>query len=46
MTSMTICLWFDTEAEQAAQLYTSIFGGTITHTQRYGERAPGSRDRS
>jgi len=41
MTSMTICLWFDTEAEQAAQLYTSIFGGTITHTQRYGEEGPG-----
>ncbi len=41
MTSMTICLWFDTEAEQAAQLYTSIFGGTITHTQRHGEAGPG-----
>jgi predicted 3-demethylubiquinone-9 3-methyltransferase (glyoxalase superfamily) len=41
MTSMTICLWFDTEAEEAAQLYTSIFGGTVTDTQRYGEAGPG-----
>ncbi len=41
MTSMTICLWFDTEAEEAAQLYTSIFGGTVTDTQHYGEAGPG-----
>lgn len=34
MTSMTTCLWFDPEAEEAAQLCTSIFGGTITDTQR------------
>ncbi len=41
MTSMTICLWFDTEAEQAAKLYTSIFGGSVTGTQRYGKAGPG-----
>ena len=40
MTRMTTCLWFDTEAEEAAQLYTSIFGGTISDTQRYGENGP------
>jgi len=32
------CLWFDGQAEEAANFYTSFFkGGKITHTQRYGE---------
>lgn len=38
---MTVCLWFDTEAEDAARYYTGIFKdsklGTIT---RYGEVGP------
>lgn len=44
------CLWFDNQAEAAAQLYTSIFpNSTITRITRYGEagqeihgRPPGS----
>lgn len=32
------CLWFDTQAEQAAQLYTSIFPNSrITAVSRYGD---------
>jgi predicted 3-demethylubiquinone-9 3-methyltransferase (glyoxalase superfamily) len=35
---ITPCLWFDGQAEEAANFYTSFFkGGKITHTQRYGE---------
>jgi predicted 3-demethylubiquinone-9 3-methyltransferase (glyoxalase superfamily) len=34
-------LWFDTEAEEAAELYTSIFEGSrITAVTRYGEAGP------
>ena len=40
-TPFTICLWFDTEAEEAAHFYTAIFSsstlGTIT---RYGDAGP------
>lgn len=44
------CLWFNDQAEQAAELYTSIFDNSrITSTTRYGEagqeihgHAPGS----
>ncbi|WUR16090.1 VOC family protein [[Empedobacter] haloabium] len=44
------CLWFDSEGEQAARFYTSIFpDGRITQVQRYSEagqdqhgRPPGS----
>ena len=47
---ITPCLWFDTQAEEAAQFYTAIFKNSkITHVQRYGEagkevhgRPPGS----
>ncbi len=32
------CLWFDGQAEEAANFYTSIFkGGKITHIQRYSD---------
>ena len=32
------CLWFDGQAEEAANFYTSIFkGGKITHVQHYSE---------
>lgn len=35
-------LWFDTEAEEAAEFYTSIFENSkITHVQRYGDAGPG-----
>ncbi|MBN8919546.1 MAG: VOC family protein [Rhizobiales bacterium] len=36
--SITPCLWFDTEAEDAANLYVSIFpNAKITGTSHYGE---------
>ena len=42
MTSITPCLWFDTEGEEAANFYTSVVKNSrildITH---YGEAAPG-----
>jgi predicted 3-demethylubiquinone-9 3-methyltransferase (glyoxalase superfamily) len=27
MQKITPCLWFDTEGEEAASFYTSVFGG-------------------
>lgn len=47
---MAACLWFDTEAEQAAEFYTSIFENSrIKEISRYGKegheihgREPGS----
>lgn len=39
--TITPFLWFDTNAEEAAALYTSIFRNSrITGTTRYGEGAP------
>ena len=36
--AITPCLWFDTEAEEAAKFYTSIFDDSrITEVVRYGE---------
>ncbi len=33
---LTTCLWFDGQAEEAAEFYTSIFANSsITHVQRY-----------
>ncbi|HET6849842.1 MAG TPA: VOC family protein [Gaiellales bacterium] len=41
MHDITPCLWFDTEAEDAANLYTSVFPNSrITSTSRYGEAGP------
>jgi predicted 3-demethylubiquinone-9 3-methyltransferase (glyoxalase superfamily) len=38
----TTCLWFDTQGEEAAQLYTSIFkDSAITGVMRYNEAGPG-----
>src|SRR5438270_6303083 len=41
MSKLTTCLWFDTEGEEAAAFYTSVFPnsriGGITH---YGEAGP------
>jgi predicted 3-demethylubiquinone-9 3-methyltransferase (glyoxalase superfamily) len=34
----TACLWFDHQAEEAAEFYTGIFPNSrITHVSRYGE---------
>ena len=39
---ITPFLWFDTQAEEAAQFYTSVFeGGEILHVTRYTEVGPG-----
>jgi predicted 3-demethylubiquinone-9 3-methyltransferase (glyoxalase superfamily) len=38
MKNIATCLWFDDRAEEAAELYTSIFKNSkIKHTSRYGE---------
>jgi predicted 3-demethylubiquinone-9 3-methyltransferase (glyoxalase superfamily) len=39
-TTITTFLTYDTQAEEAAKLYTSIFGGAITETMRYPAGAP------
>ena len=37
-------LWFDHEAEEAAQLYTSIFANSRVHSvTRYGDAGPGPK---
>jgi predicted 3-demethylubiquinone-9 3-methyltransferase (glyoxalase superfamily) len=42
MQGITPFLWFDTEAEQAAELYTSVFpDSSIDEVSRYGEAGPG-----
>ena len=45
MKKITACLWFDTQGEDAARFYTSIFSnskvGTITHYGSAGPRAEG-----
>jgi predicted 3-demethylubiquinone-9 3-methyltransferase (glyoxalase superfamily) len=41
MSSITPCLWFDTEGEEAAEFYTSIVPNSrILHVSRYGEAGP------
>jgi predicted 3-demethylubiquinone-9 3-methyltransferase (glyoxalase superfamily) len=41
MTPITTCLWFDTEAEDAAAFYTSLFANSsIGRIQHYGEAGP------
>jgi predicted 3-demethylubiquinone-9 3-methyltransferase (glyoxalase superfamily) len=39
-TSITTFLTFDTQAEEAANLYTSLFGGKITDVMRYPAGGP------
>lgn len=39
-TSITTFLTYDTQAEEAAKLYTSLFGGTIKDTMRYPAGGP------
>lgn len=44
MSKITPFLWFDNNAEEAVQLYTSIFKNSrILQTSRYGEAGPGPR---
>ena len=41
MDRITTCLWFDTEGEQAARFYTSVFPNSrITKVTRYGSAGP------
>ena len=41
---ITTFLWYDDQAEQAAQLYTSVFANSsIDHVARYGAAGPGPR---
>jgi predicted 3-demethylubiquinone-9 3-methyltransferase (glyoxalase superfamily) len=42
MSGITPCLWFDTQAEEAARFYTSVFPDSrVVSTVRYGEAGPG-----
>jgi predicted 3-demethylubiquinone-9 3-methyltransferase (glyoxalase superfamily) len=39
---ITTCLWFDTQAEEAAGFYVSIFDGSkVLNVARYGDGGPG-----
>lgn len=41
MDAITPCLWFDTEAEEAAQFYTSVFPDSrIVRVSHYGSAGP------
>ncbi len=41
LTKISPCLWFDTQGEEAARFYTSVFERSrITRTLRYGPEAP------
>lgn len=41
MSRLTPCLWFDTEGEDAAKFYTSVFPNSrIVDVARYGEAGP------
>ena len=41
MQKLTPCLWFDTEGEEAATFYTSVFPNSrITDVARYGSAGP------
>src|SRR2546423_13986996 len=43
MPSITPCLWFDNNLEEAAQFYTSVFpNSTIETLERYTEAGPGT----
>jgi predicted 3-demethylubiquinone-9 3-methyltransferase (glyoxalase superfamily) len=42
--SITPFLWFDSQAEEAASFYVSLFPNSkITHTSRYGDAGPGPK---
>jgi predicted 3-demethylubiquinone-9 3-methyltransferase (glyoxalase superfamily) len=41
MPAFTPCLWFDTEGEEAARVYTSVFPNSrVVGVERYGEAGP------
>jgi predicted 3-demethylubiquinone-9 3-methyltransferase (glyoxalase superfamily) len=41
MNEITPCLWFDTQGEEAARFYTSVFPNSkVRDVSRYGEGAP------
>jgi predicted 3-demethylubiquinone-9 3-methyltransferase (glyoxalase superfamily) len=41
LTKITPCLWFDTQAEEAARFYTSLFEGSrIVEVMHYGSAGP------
>ncbi len=41
MSKLTTCLWFDTEGEDAARFYTSVFPNSrITNVTHYGSAGP------
>ena len=41
MTKLTTCLWFDTEGEEAARFYTSVFPNSrIKNVTHYGSAGP------
>jgi predicted 3-demethylubiquinone-9 3-methyltransferase (glyoxalase superfamily) len=40
MNKITPYLWFDTDAEEAATFYTSVFGGRILDVASYGSAGP------
>lgn len=41
LTKITPCLWFDTEAEEAAKFYTGVFDNSrIVHVSHYGSAGP------
>ena len=41
---ITPFLWYDTQAEDAAKLYVSVFPNSrITHVSRYGDAGPGPK---
>ncbi len=41
---ITPFLWYDTQAEDAAKFYVSVFANSrITHLSRYGEAGPGPK---
>ncbi|MEN3302821.1 MAG: hypothetical protein V7633_4879, partial [Pseudonocardia sp.] len=43
MKQISPCLWFDGQAEQAAEFYTSVFPDSkIIDVQRYGPDTPGA----
>ena len=44
MQKISPCLWFDTEGEEAAEFYTSIFPNSrIVEVTRYGSAGPEAR---
>ena len=43
MQLITPCLWFDSEAEQAANFYISAFGGKITQSEKYNVETPSNK---